>query len=272
MTPAATVAWWLPAGEPEGPVVSAVAVHAPAAGWTTAGLLAGVLVVLVACWLAYARAVRVDRLHRQVLGARATLEAQLALRAQAAGELAASGVLDPASSLLLSQAAHDALEADGPLVDDGLDPADRTRRAGAAHGSTEEGTSLTRARAESDLSLVIRTVLPAEVRGELSGDPIGRACLERLERTGYRVTLARSFHNTHVAEARRLRALPSVRLLHLAGRAPLPVTVDIDDDVTMGAQLTAPASRGPVASADGLEVTQAAPDGRERGSGRLGAP
>ena len=65
-------------------------------GWT---VLVTLLVVIG--WLLYARAVRVDRLHRQVLGARATLEAQLVHRAQAALELATSGLLDPASGLLL---------------------------------------------------------------------------------------------------------------------------------------------------------------------------
>lgn len=209
---------------------------AAGSGWTTAAVLAVLVVAVVGGWLAYARAVRVDRLHRQVLGARATLDAQLALRAQAAAELATSGVLDPASSVLLLEAAHDALEADGPLVDDGLDPASRGGGAapqgamstGIAHAA---GTPPARARAESDLSCVIRTVLPASVRQEVGEEPVGRAALERLERSAYRVTLARSFHNTHVAEARRLRALPSVRLAHLAGRAPMPMTVDIDDDV-----------------------------------------
>lgn len=58
--------------------------------------------VLAGGWALYARAVRVDRLHRQVLGARATLEAQLLHRAQAAADLAACGALDPASGLLLA--------------------------------------------------------------------------------------------------------------------------------------------------------------------------
>ena len=85
-------------------------------GWT---VLVTLLVVIG--WLLYARAVRVDRLHRQVLGARATLEAQLVHRAQAALELATSGLLDPASGLLLAQAARESLDCESPLVDDGLE-------------------------------------------------------------------------------------------------------------------------------------------------------
>ena len=73
-------------------------------------VLAAALVLLALGWYLYAIALRVDRLHRQVLGSRATLEAQLVHRGQAAVDLAADGALDPASSVLLSRAAHDVLE------------------------------------------------------------------------------------------------------------------------------------------------------------------
>ena len=46
----------------------------------TIWLLVGLAVAIG--WALYARAVRVDRLHRQVLGSRATLEAQLVHRAR----------------------------------------------------------------------------------------------------------------------------------------------------------------------------------------------
>ncbi|WP_228524999.1 hypothetical protein [Actinomyces haliotis] len=189
--------------------------------WTTIVALVVVLAVAVG-WLLYVRAVRVDRLHRQVLGARATLEAELTHRAQAAADLAASGVLDPASSLLLSRAAHDAIEAEGPVVDDGLDPDER----GGARPARP------RALIESDLTRVIRAVAHEGARAEVAETPLGADCLARLDRASYRLGLARRFHNTHVAEARRLRARPGVRLLHLAGSAPLPATFDIDDDAT----------------------------------------
>ena len=74
----------------------------PSAAWTgpVIAAIAALLVLCLAGWAASARAVRVDRLHRQVLGSRATLETQLVHRAQAAVELAASSRLDPASALL----------------------------------------------------------------------------------------------------------------------------------------------------------------------------
>lgn len=211
---------------------------------TTGVAVLTVLVVLLALgWVLYATALRVDRLHRQVLGSRATLEAQMTHRAQSAADLAACGALDPASALILSRAAHEALECDGLIVEDGLDPA--TRRAvaptgaapsalhgGAAGRPAGEESVRSRAVIESDLSRVLRTVLSEETRAALADDPIGTEALSRLDRTAYRMRLARSFHNTHVAEARRLRAQPVVRLLHLAGHAPLPGTVDIDDDTT----------------------------------------
>ena len=80
--------------------------------------LATAFVLLALGWCLYAMALRVDRLHRQVLGSRATLEAQLVHRGQAALDLAATGALDPASALLLSRAAHDALDCEGPVVED----------------------------------------------------------------------------------------------------------------------------------------------------------
>ena len=198
----------------------------PAAGWMGPVIIA-IAVLFALClagWAASALAVRVDRLHRQVLGSRATLETQLVHRAQAAGELAASSRLDPASALLVSRAAHEALEAEGPLVDDRLDSASPREDPG--------NTDRSRAAIESDLTRVLRTVLTARTRAELSADPLSGAALARLDKTAHRMVLARRFHNIHVAETRRLRATWPVRILHLAGRAPQPATFDMDDDIT----------------------------------------
>ena len=198
----------------------------PAAGWMGPVIIA-IAVLFALClagWAASALAVRVDRLHRQVLGSRATLETQLVHRAQAAVELAASSRLDPASALLVSRAAHEALEAEGPLVDDRLDSASPREDPG--------NTDRSRAAIESDLTRVLRTVLTARTRAELSADPMSGAALARLDKTAHRMVLARRFHNIHVAETRRLRATWPVRILHLAGRAPQPATFDMDDDIT----------------------------------------
>ena len=203
--------------------------------WSIVVLLVGLAVT--AGWALYARAVRVDRLHRQVLGARATLEAQLVHRAEAAAELATVPALDPASGLLLSRAAREALDAEGPLVDDGLDtstPLEGTPSSHPASSGAALPTPITRSRAliESDLSRVVRTVVSEPARRELSADPLSLPALNRLDRACSRLVLARRFHNTHVSEAQALRARPLVRMCHLAGHAPMPQTFDADDDTT----------------------------------------
>lgn len=203
--------------------------------WSIVVLLVGLAVI--AGWALYARAVRVDRLHRQVLGARATLEAQLVHRAEAAAELATVPSLDPASGLLLSRAAREALDAEGPLVDDGLDTSTPLEGTPSSHPASSGAalpapTARSRALIESDLSRVLRTVVSEPARRELSADPLSLPALNRLDRACSRLVLARRFHNTHVSEAQALRARLLVRMCHLAGHAPMPQTFDADDDTT----------------------------------------
>ena len=241
MTTAMTQVVDIPAGATTAlPVLSSSAPGAMTAPiWSVVVLLVGLAVATG--WALYARAVRVDRLHRQVLGARATLEAQLVHRAEAAAELATVPALDPASGLLLSRAAREALDAEGPLVDDGLDtstPLESTPAPHAASSGAALPASTTRSRAliESDLSRVLRTVVPEPARHELSADPLSVPALNRLDRACSRLVLARRFHNTHVSEAQALRARLLVRMFHLAGHAPMPQTFDADDDTTPEAQ------------------------------------
>src|ERR1700728_3817712 len=70
-------------------------------------ILIAVAAVLVGVYVSW-RAGRLDRLHARVDGARAALDAALVRRSSVALELAACGLLDPATSLLLAGAAHDA--------------------------------------------------------------------------------------------------------------------------------------------------------------------
>lgn len=203
--------------------------------WSIVVLVVGLAVT--AGWALYARAVRVDRLHRQVLGARATLEAQLVHRAEAAAELATVPSLDPASGLLLSRAAREALDAEGPVVDDGLDTSTPLEGTPSSHPASSGAalpapTARSRALIESDLSRVLRTVVSEPTRRELSADPLSLPALNRLDRACSRLVLARRFHNTHVSEAQALRARLLVRMCHLAGHAPMPQTFDADDDTT----------------------------------------
>src|SRR5665647_2864352 len=74
-------------------------------------LVAGAFLVLL--WFVWVVASRLDRLHRKVATSRAALENQLVRRASTAAELAASGLLDPVSSILVGEAAWAALSAGG---------------------------------------------------------------------------------------------------------------------------------------------------------------
>lgn len=213
----------------------------------TEWVLVGVVVLAVALVVLWSLATRVDRLHRTVLRSRVTLETQLVRRAQAATELAGSGVLDPAEALVVSDVALRAIDA-APLglVHDGLEgrpvaldeePAAPDGGAFALGGGAalapDDGASpaaVDRGLIESELSRTLRTVLgPPEERAELTQDPRATAVLDQLDQAWYRLQLARRFHNARVVQVRHLRANPVVRLFHLAGRAPLPEPFDMDD-------------------------------------------
>jgi hypothetical protein len=177
------------------------------------------LVVVVALlWYLTYSAARLDRLHAKVEGSLAALDAQIIRRAESAIELGASGLLDPASSLILVDAASQSLEWAGEREGD-----DILRRQ----------TFAGRERVESDLSEALAIALPAETvddlrmrAGETADD-----LLARIQATALRVQLARRFHNQAVTEVQRVRRKPVVRLFRLAGRADLPDTVEFDDEI-----------------------------------------
>ncbi|RJK97183.1 hypothetical protein D5H78_05905 [Vallicoccus soli] len=165
-------------------------------------MLLVVALVALAVWYLTFTAARLDRLHARAEGARAALDAQLQRRSSATAQLASSGLLDPASSVLLLQAGHDAREA----------------------GAEEQEVR------ESDLSRALRAVLDdPEVIAALRADPVGADLLAEVADACRRVGLARRFHNDAVLSVRVVRAQRLVRWLHLAGTAPLPASFEIDD-------------------------------------------
>ncbi len=177
-----------------------------------------ILVIGVAWYLSYSAA-RLDRLHAKVEGAMWALDAQLVRRAEAALELANSGALDPATALLVADAATESLErtTEQPVDDDLLD--------GQHFGGRED--------VESGLSAVLRAALTDDVVvavRALDGE-VGAEALDRLAASGLRVQLARRFHHDATREVRRVREKRSVRLFRLAGHATLPGPVDFDDDL-----------------------------------------
>jgi hypothetical protein len=173
--------------------------------WAEIGLaMAGA--VAVAWWLVWVSAQRLDRLHRRVASARVSLGHQLMARAVAALDVAHAGVLDPASAILVDEAARFALAA---IEDDG----------GPAPGSGP---------AQSELSATVRTAVGSG-QDVASLGPEGAGLVADLGEAWYRVTLARRFYNEAVDQTRRRRRTWPVRYLHLAGRTPLPASFEMDD-------------------------------------------
>ncbi|HLS49022.1 MAG TPA: hypothetical protein VK024_03440 [Actinomycetaceae bacterium] len=191
-------------------------------GWVLLALLA----LLVVGWILWLLANRVDRLHRRVLQSRAALEVQLAQRATAALELGLSGALDPVEGILVADAAQRAVAlAPVRVVRDGLDGPDEFDALEPFHPQP----STDRALVESELSRALRAVLASYDTTTLAHDAPGAEALRRLDAAWYRLEVARRFHNAHVAEVRRLRSHLVVRLLRLAGRAPMPGSFEMDD-------------------------------------------
>lgn len=168
--------------------------------------------VLVGFYVSW-RATRLDRLHARAEGASAALDAALARRGAVALELAACGLLDPATSLLIAGAAHDA------------------RAAGqVASVAGAGGEAQPRELAESDLSRALRAAFAQPgFRASLTGREGADELLAELEAAAQQVFLARKFYNDAVAATVAARRRRLVRLLHLAGGAPAPAFFEIDD-------------------------------------------
>ncbi len=183
--------------------------------WIT---LAVIALVLVAWYLTYSAA-RLDRLHAKVEGALAALDAQLVRRAEAALELGASGFLDPATSLLLVDVASTCLDRTAERDEDG-----HLRLVGLAE----------RESAESDLTDALNAALTDQTLAELRmrGGAMAEELIDRIAAAGLRVQIARRFHNQAVTEVQRVRRKRVVRAFRLAGYAPLPETVEFNDELT----------------------------------------
>jgi hypothetical protein len=160
------------------------------------------------------RASRLDRLHNRVEAARTALDLALVRRASAASELASSGLLDPATSLLLADAAR------------------RVREVGPAE----------RDLAESDLTRALRATLgDPDFRKELAaddgagdrgaGDRGAAELVAEVEAAAQQVFIARKFYNDLAGRTVYARRRPLARTLRLAGSAPLPGFFDMDDEI-----------------------------------------
>jgi len=159
------------------------------------------------------RAGRLDRLHTRVETARAALDAALVRRSSVVLEIASSGFLDPAASLLLADLAHDARAA-------------------------TSGREL----AESDLTRALRTIFNApDFRDLVEPEQGADELIGELESTAQQVFIARKFYNDAVGVTITARRRPLARIFRLAGGAPEPEFFEIDDTLAptgMGEQGT----------------------------------
>lgn len=163
-----------------------------------------VLVILaIVLWGFYIswRASRLDRLHNRLEAARTALDLAMVRRSSAAYALASSGLLDPATSLLLADAVGRAKDA-GPGERD---------------------------LAESDLTRALRAAFGQPgFRKELD-DKGGGELVTEVEAAARQVFIARKFYNDVAARTMDARRRPLARVFRLAGSAPQPQFFEIDD-------------------------------------------
>ena len=151
-----------------------------------------IIVVLIVGWRLTWLATRVDRANVRAERTWAALDAALVRRAERALELVLMPGIDPATALLVADAANAALDTQLSRQD--------------------------RERAESDLSHVLDAV----------GPMLPSEC-SRLESECARASICRRLHNDAVATALSLRRRYTVRVLQLAGHAVEPRPFEMAD-------------------------------------------
>ena len=204
------------------------------------------------------RAGRIDRLHARVDMARVALDVTLLRRSSVALELATSGLLDPATSLLLAAAVHGTRAAHqgsppasgGPGGSGGPEGYGGTgsppMSGGGLGGVVPPEGARPHDLAESDLTRALRAAFSQPgFRSSLSGNDGADELLAEVEAASHQVFLARKFYNDLVAATRDARGRPLARTLRLAGRAQDPVFFEMDDSLIAdksGTSLVYPAS------------------------------
>jgi hypothetical protein len=184
--------------------------------------LAVVVAVLLTLWITFT-ITRLDRLHARVDAAQAALDAQLVRRA--------------AALLHVAESPDSGVPGDRRATYDAI--AQTALRAGDA-GEQREAAENAVGRAVAELG-----------QGPQSLGPDADA---ELREAAARVLIARRFYNDAVRDTRALRAGRMPRVLHIAGRRPMPQFFDIDD--------TLPAA-GPPQPAAPAKQNQPAPTTKE---------
>ncbi|HBJ72781.1 MAG TPA: hypothetical protein DDY88_03510 [Actinobacteria bacterium] len=169
-----------------------------------------IVVVLVFAWYLSTTAGRLDRLHRRIETSTFALDAQLLRRSSVAIELSVAEVLDPASSELIAETAHDARQ-------------------------SIDADVMQRIAAESALSEVLMQALDdVDEVNLLREDPLAADLLDELSASIRRVELCRRFLNDAVLACGQIHEHRLVRWFRLAGHTPVPTTWEMDDRPPQG--------------------------------------
>jgi hypothetical protein len=168
------------------------------------------VLALSAIWYLSHQAGRLDRLHHRIEVSELALFGQLNRRAGIVAELANASSVDPALSVVWGEAAHDvlAVETDDPLI---------------------------RIALENELTQVLLATLEdSEEVAEIRSEPHASRLLDELSQVANRIQMGRRFHGDAVRDCLEIRNQTMVGLFRLAGHAPMPHTIDFDDQIPAG--------------------------------------
>ena len=160
------------------------------------GILIAILIPIL--WYLSFSATRLDRLHHRVETSWANLDGLLQRRAAVALEIAHSNLVDPATSLILTSASHQAREADISA----------------------------RSEAESGLSGALGLLLTGQLATGVEKD-----LLRELAELTDKIRVAIALHVDAVARTQSVRKKLVFRIFRLAGTAPLPIKYEFEEDV-----------------------------------------
>jgi len=237
--------------------------------WTII-VLAILALVLWSFYISW-RASRLDRLHNRVEAARTALDLALVRRASAASDLASSGLVDPATSLLLADAVRrarlanpaerDLAESDltralratlGEQRDSAeLEDGDGSPGAGDRVPGPRDGTAATAAATAGAAArpgpgpapgaarpgAVAAGTGPVRAIPQEDGPPEEEGAEElfdEVEKSARQVFIARKFYNDVAGRTIDARRRPLARVLRLSGSANQPEFFDMDDELTEG--------------------------------------
>lgn len=158
-----------------------------------------ILIAMIAWYLSYS-ATRLDRLHHRVETSWANLDGLLQRRAAIAIEIARTEISDPAASLLLTFAAHQARDAN--MRD--------------------------RSQAESGLNGALEILLEGDHNNFQEKE---LELINELKDLNEKIDMGIAIHVDAVNRTIKVRKKPIIRLFRLAGSAPEPIVYEFEADV-----------------------------------------